>query len=455
MTQPLARDLIPALLAALADLPVVVLTGMRQTGKSTLLTSTKGLSGRRYTTLDDFAQLEAARADPEGFLAGDEPLTIDEVQRAPELQVAVKRAVDRDRRPGRFLLSGSANLSLLKGVSESLAGRAVYLTLRPLSLRELRRRTDDTAFLPAFFAEPRLPRGTAPPLRPEDVLAGGLPPVAPSSLGEFGGRRDAPASPPPFSGGRRPPRGPAPPLRPEDVLAGGLPPVALGQVRDRALWFRGFVQTYLERDVRDLAQVADLAAFRRFLQLASLRTGQVLNASELGRDAQQSATTASRWLGLMEISFTVMRLPPFLGNRASRLIKAPKLYAGDAGLAAHLAGVEDLALSAEEPLRGPLFETYVAHSLGAVLEAHWPAARLGFWNIQGRHEVDFVVESGRDCLAIEVKAASRWTERDLAGLRVFLERTPRCRAAIMAYNGQQAVRLGDKLWAVPLYTLLG
>ncbi|HXN54633.1 MAG TPA: AAA family ATPase, partial [Myxococcales bacterium] len=143
---------------------------MRQTGKSTLLTSTKDLSGRRYATLDDFAQLEAARADPEGFLAGDEPLTIDEVQRAPELLVAVKRAVDRDRRPGRFLLSGSANLSLLKGVSESLAGRAVYLTLRPFSLRELRRRTDDPAFLPAFFKEPRLPRGAATPLRPEDVL---------------------------------------------------------------------------------------------------------------------------------------------------------------------------------------------------------------------------------------------------------------------------------------------
>jgi len=148
MTQPVARDLIPALLAALADLPVVVLTGMRQTGKSTLLTSTKDLSGRRYATLDDFAQLEAARADPEGFLAGDEPLTIDEVQRAPELLVAVKRAVDQDRRPGRFLLSGSANLSLLKGVSESLAGRAVYLTLRPFSLREVRRRTDDPASSP-------------------------------------------------------------------------------------------------------------------------------------------------------------------------------------------------------------------------------------------------------------------------------------------------------------------
>jgi len=406
MTSAIARDLVPAIAAALADMPVVVLTGMRQTGKSTLLTTAPEIKGRRYLTLDDFAQLAAAREDPEGFLADDEPLTIDEVQRAPELLVAVKRAVDRDRRPGRFLLSGSANLALLKGVSESLAGRAVYLTLRPFSLRELRQRTEEPAFLPAFFREPRLPRGHVEPIRPSEILAG------------------------------------------------GLPPVALKQVRDAGLWFRGFVQTYLERDVRDLAQVADLAAFRRFLQLAALRTGQVLNISELGRDAQQNATTSSRWLGLLETSFAVMRLPPHLGNRASRLIKSPKIYAGDAGLAAHLAGVEDLSLSADEPLRGPLWETYVAHSLGAVLEAHWPGARLGFWNIQGRHEVDFVIERGRDSLAIEVKSATRWTERDLAGLRAFLEHAPRCRAAVLAHRGEDAVRLGERLWALPLGTLL-
>ena len=317
---PLARDLIPALSAALDDMPVVVLTGMRQTGKSTLLTSADRLRGRRYATLDDFAQLEAARADPEGFLTDSESLSIDEVQRAPELLLAVKRVVDRDRRPGRFLLSGSANLSLLEGVTDSLAGRAVYFTLRPLSVRELRERTEEPPFLPRFFAEQKLPRGAVEPVGPELILAG------------------------------------------------GLPPVALKQVRDRALWFRGFVQTYLERDVRDLAQVADLAAFRRFLQLSALRTGQVLNVSELGRDAQQKASTAARWLGILEASFAIVRLPPFLGNRASRLIRSAKLYAGDAGLAAHLAGVDDLSLSADEPLRGPLLETYVAHSLGALLE---------------------------------------------------------------------------------------
>ena len=321
--------------------------------------------------------------------------------------MAVKRAVDRDRRPGRFLLSGSANLSLLQGVSESLAGRAVYLTLRPFSLREVRRRQGEPAFLPAFFKEPRLPKQ------------------------------------------------PLAPVTPDEVLAGGLPPVALKQVRDRALWFRGFEQTYLERDVRSLAQVADLAAFRRLLQLSALRTGQLLNTSELGRDAQQSASTTSRWLGLLEASFAVLRMPPFLGNRASRVIKAPKLYAADSGLAAHLAGVDDLHLSADEPMRGALFETYAANSLGAILEASWPGARLSYWNVQGRHEVDFVIESGRDTLAVEVKAAARWTERDLSGLRAFLEQTPRCRAAVLAHNGEQSVKLGERLWALPLATVLG
>jgi predicted AAA+ superfamily ATPase len=403
----LQRDLSSLLLEALENLPVVVLTGMRQTGKSTLLRTAAGLAGRRYVTLDDYAQLQSARTDPEGFLDGDDPITIDEVQRAPELLVAIKRAVDKKRTAGRFLLSGSADLSLLQGVTETLAGRAVYLTLRPFSLREKRGLTGEPAFLPRFFSAPKLPRA-------KELTA----------------------------------------ITPAEILAGGLPPVALRQVRNQSLWFRGFVQTYLERDIRDLAQIPDLAAFRRFLQLAALRTGQVLNLSELGRDAQLPASTATRWLSLLETSFAIARLPPFLGNRASRLIKAPKLYSGDAGLAAHLAGVDDLSPGADEPMRGALFETWAGHNLGSILEAHLPDAKLAYWNIQGRHEVDFVIESGRDCLAIEIRAASRWGERDLSGLKAFLEATPRCRAAVLAYNGTDAVKLGERLWAIPLSLLL-
>lgn len=403
-----ARDLASTLVRALEDMPVVVLTGMRQTGKTTLLRSDTALRARRYVTLDDFAQLEAARASPEAFLDGDEPLTIDEAQRAPELLVAIKRAVDRDRAPGRFLLSGSAAFGLLAGTSESLAGRAVAFRLHPLSRRELEGSIHEEPFVRRFFDA-----------------------------------RDAGAL-----------REPTAPVADGEILRGGFAPVALRGMKDPTLWFRGYEQTYLERDVRELAQVADLGAFRTLLRLAALRTAQVLNASELARDAKLNASTTRRWLDLLDASFVTVRLPPFLRNRASRLIKSPKLHLGDAGLAAYLAGVDEIGAGADEPLRGPLYETWVAQQLGALLDARWPRARLGYWHVQGRHEVDFIIEVGRDTMAIEVKAATRWTDRDLAGLRAFLAATPRCRAGILAYAGADAVHLEDRLWAIPMGLLL-
>ncbi|MBI5211323.1 MAG: DUF4143 domain-containing protein [Elusimicrobia bacterium] len=167
------------------------------------------------------------------------------------------------------------------------------------------------------------------------------------------------------------------------------------------------------------------------------------------------ATTAARYLGLMEASFVLHRVGPFLANRSSRLIKSPKLYVSDSGLACYLAGISSPDALAQDPLGGALFETYVGQNLEAILAAHWPQARLAFWNVQGRHEVDFVVEAGRECLAIEVKSASRWGDRDLSGLKAFLAATNHCRAAILAHNGPSAVKLGERLWAVPLSMLLG
>jgi hypothetical protein len=393
---------------ALATMPVVVLTGMRQVGKSTLLEHEAHVSGRRVVTLDDFAQLEAARRDPDGFVGGDVPLAIDEAQRCPELLLAIKRRVDRERRPGQFLLSGSANFALLSTVTESLAGRALWLVLWPFTRREVGATTATEPFLLGFFRRPRVDRAA-----------------------------DA----------RRP-------LAASEVLAGGLPPVALGDAPRPTLWLRGYEQTYLERDVRALAQVADLIAFRRLLQLAATRTGQVLNASALAREAQLSAATAVRYLGVLETSYALWRLAPYLRSRTSRLVKSAKVYLTDAGLACHLNGIASAEVLSEDPLRGAVYETYVAQNLAGLLEARWPEARLAFWHVQGRHEVDFVIEAERECLAIEVKAGARWADGDLAGLRAFLATTPRCRAAVLAYNGTAAVRLGERLFAVPLATLL-
>ena len=408
MTDYFRRDISSAVKDGLADMPVVVLTGMRQTGKSTFLQKEPGLKQRRYISFDDFAQLAAAREDPDGFVATDEPVTIDEAHKCPEILGAIKRAVDGDRSPGRFLLSGSANFSMLRGISESLAGRAVYFVLHPFTRREISGAVKRRPFLRTFFDSPGAPRT--------------LETVAP--------------------------------IKPDEILAGGMPSVCLGEVKNRALWFRGYEQTYLERDIRELSQIGDIIPFGNLMGLAALRTGQLLSPSQLGRDAKLNAATTSRYLSLLETSYVVYRLSPYLRNRASRLIKSSKLYLGDAGLACHLAGVGDSRSLLQEPFRGGAFETYVAQNLLGILDAAWPEARLHFWNVQGRHEVDFVIEAGRSCIAIESKSGTRWTDRDLAGLRAFLSATPHCKAAILAYNGTEAVSLGRKLWALPLGTVL-
>ena len=203
-----------------------------------------------------------------------------------------------------------------------------------------------------------------------------------------------------------------------------------------------------------LAQITDLVAFRTLAQLAALRTGQVLVISTLARDAKLNAVTAGRYLDLLEASFLIRRLPPFLKNRSSRLVKSPKLHFTDSGRAAHLAGIATLEPGRDDLLRSALFETYVAQNLAALLEAHLPEAQMGYWHEQGRHEVDFVIEIDRKVVGIEVKAATRWGESDLSGLRAFMDRTPACVAGVLAYNGKQSVKLGERLFAIPLGHLL-
>ncbi len=405
MTDYLPRELTVRLKKAMKRLPVVVLSGLRQTGKSTLLQNETLLAREHdYRTLDDFATLAVARANPESFLTS--PVILDEVQRCPELLLAIKKRVDDERRPGRFILSGSANLALLGHVSETLAGRAGYFTLHPLIRREQRKLTGQKPFLLNFMKAPASPSAKAKPI----------------------------------SG--------------KEVLTGGLPPACLGPARGLDEWFRAYVQTYVERDVRQLSQITDLVSFRAMAQLAALRTGQVLVVSTLARDAKMTTDTTGRYLNLLETSYLIRRLPPFLKNRSSRLIKSSKLFFTDSGLAAHMAGVNSIEPGRNDLLRGGLYETYMAQNLAALLEAHLPDAQMSYWHEQGRHEVDFVIENGRKVLAIEIKAATRWSERDLSGLRAFLDRTPACIAAILAYNGVETVKLGDRLWAMPMAQLI-
>ncbi len=404
MTKYLPRLMARRIAGALGSMPVVVLTGMRQTGKSTFLQKQKELKDRRYVTLDDYDQLEAARKDPDGLLSADRPIIIDEVQRVPELLIAVKRAVDRNRRPGFFLLSGSANLFLLKGVTESLAGRAIYYQMHPFCREEKGLALRSTTFIERCF------QGDAPS----------------SSM------RGSPVSE-------------------EEILSGGMPSVFLGETAERGEWFKGFIQTYLERDIHQLGRVTDIIEFRNLLQLAALRTGSLLTLSQLGRDGKLTTRTTGEYLSILEASFVIRRVPPYLMNRASRVVKSPKIYFSDSGLVCFLAGVSRLD---REPLKGAMLETYVAQNLAALIEASSRRMSLHFWNVQGRYEVDFVVESGRECVAIEVKGSPRWEDKDLSALKVFLASTPHCTLGILAYNGTEAVKLGERLWALPLGLVL-
>jgi hypothetical protein len=407
MTAYFERDLASTVLRALKNMPVVAITGLRQTGKTTFLQHQFSSEARRFISFDDFAQLSAAKSDPDRFVDSDEPLTIDEAHKCPEIFTAIKRIVDRRRKPGQFLLSGSANFTLLRGITESLAGRSIYFQMCPFSRREIERRVGEQPFLERFFENRQVPKQK-----------------------EFK------------------------PIESEEILKGGMPTVCLGDVEDRTFWFKGYEQTYLERDVKEISQIENIVAYRNLLHLVCLRSGQILNVSQLGRDAKLTAPTTSRYVSLLETSFVISKLNPYLRNKASRLIKSPKVYISDSGLACFMTGVDKFRMDDQEPLLGALFETYVAQNLFAIINARWKEAQLYFWSIQGRNEVDFIIEAGRYCLAIEVKSSTRWQKRDLSGLEAFLAATPHCVAGVLCYNGAEAVRLGEKLWALPLGLIL-
>jgi uncharacterized protein len=404
--ETLPRMVEPALAERLRVMPAVVVTGARQTGKSTLVA--QRMSGaRRYATLDDLDVLDAARRDPELLVGGTGPVTLDEVQREPELLGAVKRAIDRNRTPGRFLLTGSANLLLMRQVSESLAGRASYLTLWPMTRREQ--------------------RGEGRSGRWEELLAA---------------RDDEWLHL--LSGGR---------AKPEDwrdlARRGGFPTPALhlSGAKERAIWFDGYVRTYLERDLQDLAGISALPDFRRLMRAACLRLGQLVNQTELGRDAALPQATVHRWLNLLEISYQLVRLPAYAVNRTKRLIKAPKVYWGDTGVALHVGEVEQPG--------GAHLENLVLQDLLAWRDARLERAELGYWRTAGGEEVDFVIETGGRLLPIEVKASPRPRLADTAHLRSFRsEYGKKARAGLLLHTGSALEWFAPDVLAAPWWKVL-
>jgi predicted AAA+ superfamily ATPase len=389
---------------------VVVITGARQTGKSTLIHELLPVSGREYRTLDDIEILERAEREPDALVSGKAPLTLDEVQRSPRLLLAIKRAVDRGRRPGRFLLSGSANLALLGKVSETLAGRAVYLALYPFTLSERAGRGGAGAWR-AVLDDPGAFEGEHPAFT--DLTA--------------------------------------------SLLTGGFPPVAPTADRtQRRAWLDGYVRTYLERDLQAFAAIDRLVDFRRLMRMAALRSGNVLNQSELARDAGLTQPTTHRYLNLLEASYLLHRLPAYAVNRTKRLVKSPKLYFCDTGLAAHLAGMETEADIERAGFKGALLETLVLSDVLVWREGLAPKPELLYWRSLAGAEVDFVIEHAGRIVPIEVKSNGRPRLADAKNLDAFLQEYGKAapHGAIL-HTGTRAELIADRIWAIPLSAVLG
>jgi predicted AAA+ superfamily ATPase len=354
--------------------------------------------------------LDAARRDAAGFLAGLRgPVVIDEVQRAPELFLAIKAEVDRNREPGRFLLTGSANVLLIPHLAESLAGRMEILTLWPFSQGELARTRE--AFIEAVFSE-SLPELAARPLDSNLVAA--------------------------------------------ILLTGGYPPaVERPQIARRHAWFASYVTTILERDVRDLAHIEALRTLPRLLALVAARSASLLNFAELSRSAGIPQSTLKRYFALFETTFLVQLIPAWSTNLGKRLVKAPKVYVLDTGLAGYLLGLDQERLEAEPNVRGSLLETFVATEIARQLS--WSARRPRLYHFRQATgpEVDLVLEepSGQ-VVGVEVKASATVTGQDFNGLRTLAGIAgPRFCRGVVLYMGQVAVPFGRNLHALPLSSL--
>ena len=404
-----SRQAAPLLRESLADSPVVLVHGPRQCGKTTLAKMVGEPLGYTYISFDDEVTRAAADADPVGFV-DDLPqrVILDEVQRVPALFTTLKHAVDRERTPGRFLLTGSANVLLLPKLADSLAGRMSVLRLHPLAQCEL-------AGQPGTFLDLLFSAG--------------------------------------FKAGRSQRLGME---LAETIVAGGYPAaLARSTSRRRTAWYRDYIEALVQRDVRDLSRIHSLDALPRLLAVAAAQTAQLFNASDLAAPFQLSRPTIADYVTLLERVFLLERLPPWHSNRISRLVKTPKLHLGDTGLACALLGVDADALASDRSLLGHLLETFVFQELRR--QESWSDMGAGFFHYRDRDgtEVDVVIEHGTRGLAgVEVKAAATVTERDFRGLSRLRDAVgKRFTAGVVLYDGEATLGFGDRLFAVPIRAL--
>ena len=394
------RTILKDLQEALAVFPVVLLCGARQVGKSTLVLSLC----EHYITLDDITQLDGARADPKRFIQDlPRPIVIDEIQKAPELLPAIKEEVDRKRKNGDFLLTGSANLLGYKKVKESLAGRMGVMELLPLSCREMANRADANLADDLFSAE-------------------------------------WPNNKTPQSGN----------LLLDSLLQGGYPELQrIHTQRGRNLWFSSYVSTYIERDVRDIGELRHIDRFIHLLNILAPRSATLLNKAELSRTAGIEQKTLTNYLSLLEMVFQIKRIQPYSTNLGKRFVKSPKLFFTDSGVLCHLLG-----LNSKETLRnsshyGAILETFVFTELLKAVQYSESPTRLWHYRTSDQHEIDLLIERDGKVIPVEIKAAKTVRKKDFKHIEDLQSRNSTVKNGVIFYQGEQLVPFG-KNYAMPI-----
>lgn len=406
----LPRRIEPRIAEALLDTPVVLLAGPRQAGKTTLVRHIAAQQGLRYLTLDDGLTLLSAREDPVGMVRSLDRAVIDEIQRAPQLLLAIKKSVDEDRRPGRFLLTGSANLMALPTVADSLAGRMETLSLLPLSQSEMALRQANWI---------------------DQAFAGRILQASTPAVGE---------------------------ALVERVLRGGYPEaVARPAGRRRTTWARQYIDALIERDVRDIAHIDKLDQLPRFLRALAHTAGQMCNYTQLGAQVGLDGKTALRYCGVFEQMYLLQRIDVWARNRLSRVVKTAKLQFLDAGLLTSLLDLTAQEVAQDRTRFGNVLETFV---FGELLKHSTTAQddyRLMYYRDADKFEVDVVIENAAGQLVgVEVKAAATVKASDLRGLKKWAALAgPQFRLGVVLYDGTETLPLGDGLWAAPLSSLWG
>jgi len=401
----------------LGSFPLVAVTGARQVGKSTLARQILDEVDGVYVSLDDPLSRTRAAEDPVGFVhAAKGLLVIDEIQLAPGLLPVIKAEIDRDRQPGRFLITGSANLLRMRSVTESLAGRSAWFELGPLLWSEI--------------AECALPT-------PIDDAFGA------SDASAFAAQLGSPIADQAELARRR-------------AVLGGMPePHGLDE-QMRHVWYDAYRRTFIERDLRQLSQIENLPDFHKLSTLALLRTAGLLNVSDLASDAGLTHATARRYLNVLEVAYQVFELSPYFANIGKRLVKRPKLFANDVGMAAHVANIDSWETAEAVAKAGALFETWVTGELLSLDGYSSQRSSAHFWRTGAGAEVDLLFERGTDIVALEIKSSAtvRWKETlGLRGLRDDLGE--RFKLGVIAYLGDDVRVLDERILMAPVASLLG